>query len=98
MNDGFLYYALIFLASAVLVVPLAKRSGLGSILGYLLAGVVIGPFGMKFINNPDAILHFAEFGVVMMLFLFGIVVLSVIVTTKVNGVTGQRLNFHNIKI
>lgn len=72
MNDGFLYYALIFLTAAVLVVPLAKRSGLGTILGYLLAGIAIGPFGLKLITNPDAILHFAEFGVVMMLFLIGL--------------------------
>jgi monovalent cation:proton antiporter-2 (CPA2) family protein len=72
MTDGFLYYALIFLLSAVIVVPLAKRSGLGAILGYLLAGVIIGPFGMGFIKNPEAILHFAEFGVVMMLFLIGL--------------------------
>ena len=72
MNDGFLYYALIFLMSAVLVVPLAKRSGLGAILGYLLAGIAICPFGLKLITNPDDILHFAEFGVVMMLFLIGL--------------------------
>ena len=72
MNDGFLYFALIFLTAAVLVVPLAKRSGLGTILGYLLAGIAIGPFGLKLITNPDDILHFAEFGVVMMLFLIGL--------------------------
>ncbi len=72
MSDGFLYYALIFLAAAVLVVPIAKRSGLGAILGYLLAGIAIGPFGLKLITNPDDILHFAEFGVVMMLFLIGL--------------------------
>lgn len=72
MSDGFLYYALIFLTAAVLVVPIAKRSGLGAILGYLLAGIAIGPFGLKLITNPDDILHFAEFGVVMMLFLIGL--------------------------
>ncbi len=72
MTDGFLYFALIFLSAAVIVVPLAKRSGLGAILGYLLAGVIIGPFGMGLIKNPEAILHFAEFGVVMMLFLIGL--------------------------
>jgi glutathione-regulated potassium-efflux system ancillary protein KefC len=72
MSDGFLYYALIFLAAAVIVVPLAKRSGLGAVLGYLLAGIAIGPFGLELINNPETILHFAEFGVVMMLFLIGL--------------------------
>lgn len=71
-HDGLLYYTLIFLSAAVLVVPLAKRSGLGAVLGYLLAGMIIGPFGLRLINNTDDILHFSEFGVVMMLFLIGL--------------------------
>ncbi len=61
----------VFLAAACVVVPLASRFRLGSVLGYLVAGVLIGPFGFGFIENPQEILHFAEFGVVMMLFLIG---------------------------
>ena len=72
MNEGFLFYALIFLLAAVIVVPIAKRTGLGAILGYLLAGVAIGPYALGLIKNPTDILHFAEFGVVLMLFLIGI--------------------------
>jgi monovalent cation:H+ antiporter-2, CPA2 family len=74
MNQhSFLFQAIIFLASAVIFVPLAKRIGLGSVLGYLLAGVVIGPFVFGFVGEEgEDIRHFAEFGVVMMLFLIGL--------------------------
>lgn len=72
MTEGFLYYSLIFLLAAVIVVPIAKRTGLGAILGYLLAGVAIGPYVLGLIKKPEDILHFAEFGVVMMLFLIGL--------------------------
>lgn len=72
MTEGFLFYALIFLLAAVIVVPIAKRTGLGAILGYLLAGVAIGPYALGLIKDPGAILHFSEFGVVLMLFLIGI--------------------------
>lgn len=71
-GHGFLYSAFVFLAAAVLVVPIAKRVGLGSVLGYLLAGVVIGPFGLRLLTDDGTIMHFAEFGVVMMLFLIGL--------------------------
>jgi glutathione-regulated potassium-efflux system ancillary protein KefC len=56
----------------VLAVPLSKAIGLGSILGYLAAGIVIGPWGFGFVSNVQDILHFAEFGVVLMLFLIGL--------------------------
>ena len=72
MTGGPLLGAFFFLAAAVLIVPLAQRSGLGSVLGYLLAGIAIGPFGLQLVSNPEDILHFAEFGVVMMLFLIGL--------------------------
>jgi monovalent cation:proton antiporter-2 (CPA2) family protein len=72
MSGGFLYSCFIFLAAACLVVPLANRFKLGSVLGYLAAGIIIGPFGTRLIGNSDAIMHFAEFGVVMMLFLIGL--------------------------
>jgi glutathione-regulated potassium-efflux system ancillary protein KefC len=64
--------ALIFLAAAVICVPLAQRSGLGSVLGYLVAGCAIGPWGLGLVTNPQSILHFAEFGVVLMLFVIGL--------------------------
>jgi glutathione-regulated potassium-efflux system ancillary protein KefC len=62
---------LIFLAAAVIVVPLARALGLGAIIGYLAAGLVIGPHGLKLVADPETVLHFAEFGVVLMLFLIG---------------------------
>lgn len=73
MAEGsFLRDALIYLAAAVICVPLAKRAGLGSVLGYLLAGVAIGPFGFGLITGVQSTMHFAEFGVVLMLFLIGL--------------------------
>lgn len=73
MEGNFLFQALTYLAAAVVFVPIAKRIGLGSVLGYLLAGIVIGPFLMGFIGEEGQdIMHFAEFGVVMMLFLVGL--------------------------
>jgi glutathione-regulated potassium-efflux system ancillary protein KefC len=62
----------VYLAAAVLAVPLAKFLGLGSIIGYLAAGILIGPWGLKFVTNPQDMLHFSEFGVVLMLFLVGL--------------------------
>ncbi|MDQ3059523.1 MAG: glutathione-regulated potassium-efflux system protein KefC [Pseudomonadota bacterium] len=61
----------IYLAAAVIVVPLAKKLGLGAIIGYLAAGIAIGPWGLKLVSEVQDILHFAEFGVVLMLFLIG---------------------------
>ncbi len=72
-EGGFFYQALVYLAAAVVAVPLAKKLGLGSVLGYLLAGVVIGPFVFGFVGEEGQdVMHFAEFGVVMMLFLIGL--------------------------
>lgn len=72
MHGDFLFYALILLLATVIVVPVAKRSGLGTVLGYIVAGVIIGPFGMGLITEAETLLHFSEFGVVMMLFLIGL--------------------------
>src|SRR3978361_740255 len=67
------FQAFIYLLAAVISVPLAKRLGLGSVLGYLLAGVVIGPFGLQLVGMEDGdVMHIAEFGVVMMLFVIGL--------------------------
>src|SRR5436190_9722956 len=69
---GFLQQALVYLAAGVIAVPLCKRLGLGSVLGYLVAGMAIGPWGLRLIIDPQTVLHFAEFGVVMLLFLVGL--------------------------
>jgi monovalent cation:proton antiporter-2 (CPA2) family protein len=72
MTDSFLFEAFVYLLAAVIAVPIAKRLGLGSVLGYLLAGVAIGPFGLNLAGGAKDVMHFAEFGVVMMLFLIGL--------------------------
>ena len=64
--------SLIYLGAAVFAVPLSRYLGLGSIIGYLAAGIAIGPWGLRLVSNVEDILHFAEFGVVLMLFLVGL--------------------------
>ncbi|MEM7357754.1 MAG: monovalent cation:proton antiporter-2 (CPA2) family protein [Pseudomonadota bacterium] len=64
--------ALIYLLAAVISVPIAKRLGLGSVLGYLIAGAIIGPSALSLVGDQSHVMHFAEFGVVMMLFLVGL--------------------------
>jgi len=72
-GSGFFFQAFVYLCAAVVAVPMAKRLGLGSVLGYLLAGMVIGPFGLGLIGEEGKdVMQFAEFGVVMMLFLIGL--------------------------
>ncbi len=72
-GEGFFFQAFVYLTAAVVSVPVAKRLGLGSVLGYLIAGFVIGPYGLELIGKERLdIMHFAEFGVVMMLFLIGL--------------------------
>jgi CPA2 family monovalent cation:H+ antiporter-2 len=70
--EGFLYQTTIYLAAAVIAVPIAARLGLGSVLGYLAAGIVIGPVLGLIGHESHDLQHFAEFGVVMMLFLIGL--------------------------
>ncbi len=73
MSGSILFQAIIFLAGAIICVPIAKRFGLSSVLGYLLAGILIGPYVLGFVGEEgEDILHFAEFGVVIMLFLIGL--------------------------
>jgi len=73
MDGGWLWQAFAYLAAAVVAVPIAQRFGLGSVLGYLIAGVVIGPFAIGVLGTDrQDVLHFAEFGVVMMLFVIGL--------------------------
>lgn len=71
MSSG-LYQAFIYLLAAIVAVPVAKRLGLGSVIGYLLAGAVIGPYALRFVEGGGDVMHFAEFGVVMMLFVIGL--------------------------
>ncbi|MEO1573424.1 MAG: monovalent cation:proton antiporter-2 (CPA2) family protein [Pseudomonadota bacterium] len=72
-EPGLLQQSLTYLAAAVLSVPIARKVGLGSVLGYLIAGILIGPFVFGLVgSHQEEVLHFAEFGVVMMLFLVGL--------------------------
>ena len=64
--------SLIYLLAAVIAVPISRKLGFGSVLGYLAAGIVIGPFGLKFVQDAEHILHFAELGVVFLLFIVGL--------------------------
>jgi monovalent cation:proton antiporter-2 (CPA2) family protein len=70
--EGMLIDVVIFLAAALIAVPLSIRLGFGSVLGYLLAGVAIGPWVLRLITDVDAILHFAELGIVLMMFVIGL--------------------------
>ncbi|MEM6797627.1 MAG: cation:proton antiporter, partial [Acidobacteriota bacterium] len=72
-GEGFFFQAFVYLSAAVVSVPVAKRLGLGSVLGYLIAGVIIGPSALGLVGDEGHdVLHFAEFGVVLMLFLIGL--------------------------
>ena len=71
-TPSWLINSLIYLGAAVIAVPVSKALGLGSIIGYLAAGMAIGPWGLGLVTNVQDILHFAEFGVVLMLFLVGL--------------------------
>ncbi len=70
-GSDFLLAGVLFLFAAVAAVPLASRLGIGAVLGYLLAGIAIGP-GLGFISDVDEILHFSELGVVFLMFIIGL--------------------------
>ena len=67
-----LWLALVYLTAGVIAVAIAQRLGLGSVLGYLIAGAVIGPFALHLVGDQTGVMHFAEFGIVIMLFLIGL--------------------------
>lgn len=71
-SHGFMFNLVVYLSAAVITVPLFARLGLGSVLGYLAAGMCIGPWGLGLIKNVGDILHFSEIGVVLLLFLIGL--------------------------
>lgn len=72
-TSGFsLVQAVVLLGAATVAVPLFRRLGLGSVLGYLGAGLAVGPFGLELISSPETLLHTAELGVVMFLFIIGL--------------------------
>src|SRR5919201_1665522 len=71
-TDGFLEQALIYLGAAIIAVPIFTRLGAGSVLGYLVAGIIIGPWGLRLITEPQTVLQFAELGIVLLMFLVGL--------------------------
>ncbi|MBI3897437.1 MAG: cation:proton antiporter [Gammaproteobacteria bacterium] len=72
MDSSLLFQMVLFLASAVIIVPLSKRLGLGTVLGFLIAGIIIGPWGLRLVRDVENTLHLAEFGVVLLLFIIGL--------------------------
>ena len=91
MYDTTLIQIAVFLAAAVFAAPLARKLGIGSVLGYLAAGVLIGPYGLGFIYSVyqvGSILHFAEFGVVLLLFVIGLEIRPKRLWTMRNSVFG----------
>ena len=71
-EENLLVNALYYLTAAVIAVPLFKKLGLGSILGYLCAGIVLGPHALGLVSDPEEVLHFAEYGVILLLFIIGL--------------------------
>jgi glutathione-regulated potassium-efflux system ancillary protein KefC len=71
-EHGLAFDVMVYLAAAVVCVPIAKRLGLGAVLGYLAAGCAIGPWGLRFVADVESTMHFSEFGVVLMLFVIGL--------------------------
>ena len=71
-QSSFLLVAVVFLLAAVVAVPLAKKLRLGAVIGYLLAGVVIGPSMLNLIDHPENVSHISELGVVLLLFIIGL--------------------------
>ncbi|EMN51125.1 transporter, CPA2 family [Leptospira interrogans str. L1207] len=72
LDHNLLINLIVFLSAAVISVPLFKRIGLGSVVGYLVGGTIIGPWGIGLITDVDSILHLSEFGVILLLFLIGL--------------------------
>lgn len=91
MDSHTLLQALIYLGSAALIVPIAVRLGLGSVLGYLIAGCIIGPWGLRLVTDAESILHFAEIGVVLMLFVIGLELDTTVMEAARLGIWRRRV-------
>ncbi|WII71988.1 glutathione-regulated potassium-efflux system protein KefC [Bdellovibrio sp. 22V] len=72
MHFNPLFYVLIFLTAALICVPISKRLGFGAVLGYLIAGMIVGPFGFGVIKSVEDLMHISEFGVVLLMFIIGL--------------------------
>ncbi|UOF02378.1 monovalent cation:proton antiporter-2 (CPA2) family protein [Bdellovibrio reynosensis] len=72
MNESYLFTGTVILLTALVCVPICKRLGFGSVLGYLLAGLILGPFGLKIITRVEDLMHLSEFGVVFLMFIIGL--------------------------
>ena len=70
--NSFINQSLFFIASAVILVPIFHKLGLGSILGYLVAGIIVGPYGLSMVHETEMLKHFAELGVILLLFIIGL--------------------------
>ena len=93
-GEGLLIQALVYLTGGVVSVPIAKRLGLGSVLGYLIAGVIVGPFALNLVGQQADVMKFAEFGVVILLFLIGLEVRPALLwrmRTVIFGLGGAQL-------
>jgi monovalent cation:proton antiporter-2 (CPA2) family protein len=93
-GEGLLIQALVYLTAGVVSVPIAKRLGLGSVLGYLIAGVIVGPFALDLVGEAHDVMRFAEFGVVILLFLIGLEVRPALLwrmRTLIFGLGGVQL-------
>ena len=93
-GEGLLIQALVYLTGGVVSVPIAKRLGLGSVLGYLIAGVIVGPFALNLVGQQADVMKFAEFGVVILLFLIGLEVRPALLwrmRTAIFGLGGAQL-------
>ncbi len=72
LMTSYLSELLVFIGSSIIFVPLFKKLGFGSVLGYLIAGIIVGPFGLSLISEPESVSHLSEFGVVFLLFIIGL--------------------------
>lgn len=70
--ESLIYQAIVFIGAAIVLVPLFQRLGFGSVLGYLTSGIIIGPYGLKFISDSESVMHFSELGVIFLLFVIGL--------------------------
>jgi monovalent cation:proton antiporter-2 (CPA2) family protein len=89
--DGQLATTVVYLAAAAIAAPVAKRLGLGAVLGYLIAGLIIGPFALRLVGESEDVRHVAEFGVVMLLFLIGLEVRPALLWSLKTAIFGVGL-------